>query len=221
MGTYQKGQTTKESILQTARQLFYEKGYRDTFCKDIAREAGVNVGLIHYYYKTKGNIAWEIYASFLSEMLDRISVWFPQEDDLVQKAITIRLLWNLLGTDEKLKRFFHEIIAERIPLQLGHSEEGSSYTKALNQSLQWENPELVQIICQCSTAVEMELIEHYVSGECTLSLQELAELDERYTLQMSFVPEKEILRVLERSAECAAVLQMQCDAQFHILLTEK
>src|SRR5438128_7311605 len=44
---------THEKILQAAFSVLSRQGYENTSTKDIAEEAGVAQGLIHYYYKSK------------------------------------------------------------------------------------------------------------------------------------------------------------------------
>src|SRR5260370_19466276 len=43
----------RESILQGAFTVLSRQGYENTSIKDIAEEAGVAQGLVHYYYKSK------------------------------------------------------------------------------------------------------------------------------------------------------------------------
>jgi AcrR family transcriptional regulator len=44
---------TREKILQAAFTALSRQGYENTSIKDIAEEAGVAQGLVHYYYKSK------------------------------------------------------------------------------------------------------------------------------------------------------------------------
>ena len=107
----------------------------------------------------------------------------------------------------------------RVQQQIAHV--GQRYIEGLNAGGGWLNEERLQIICRCSIAAEMELIEHYASGSCAFSAEELAELGERLTLQMVSVPEREILRVLQRSRECAAPYCMEMYAPFAIRLRRR
>lgn len=91
----------------------------------------------------------------------------------------------------------------RVQQQIAHV--GQRYIEGLNAGGGWLNEERLQIICRCSIAAEMEL----------------AELDERLTLQMVSVPEREILRVLQRSRECAAPYCMEMCAPFTVRLRRR
>ena len=48
--------TTKEKIFYAARVLFARKGFAATLTREIAAEAGVNLALINYYFKSKENL---------------------------------------------------------------------------------------------------------------------------------------------------------------------
>lgn len=48
-----KDSTTENKILMAAEKLFYERGYAMTHTTDIAREAGCNQALVHYYFRSK------------------------------------------------------------------------------------------------------------------------------------------------------------------------
>src|SRR5438034_11563639 len=44
---------TRTKILEAAFQILARQGYENTSIKDIAEEAGVAQGLVHYHYKSK------------------------------------------------------------------------------------------------------------------------------------------------------------------------
>jgi AcrR family transcriptional regulator len=49
----EKDPTTEEKIKIAARKVFQKKGYAGTKTRDIAEEAGVNLALLNYYYRSK------------------------------------------------------------------------------------------------------------------------------------------------------------------------
>lgn len=51
----------EKKILETAEQLFIEKGFSKTSTTDIAKETGCNQALIHYYFRTKENLFQQIF----------------------------------------------------------------------------------------------------------------------------------------------------------------
>lgn len=49
----EKDFTTEEKIKEAARKIFQQKGYAGTRTRDIAEEAGINLALLNYYYRSK------------------------------------------------------------------------------------------------------------------------------------------------------------------------
>ena len=47
------GQSTEEKIKDAARTVFLKKGYAATRTRDIAEEAGLNLALLNYYFRSK------------------------------------------------------------------------------------------------------------------------------------------------------------------------
>lgn len=45
--------TTEEKIKEAARKIFHQKGYAATRTRDIAEEAGINLALLNYYFRSK------------------------------------------------------------------------------------------------------------------------------------------------------------------------
>jgi len=45
--------STEERIIAAARKVFTQKGYAAARNRDIAEEAGINMALLHYYFRTK------------------------------------------------------------------------------------------------------------------------------------------------------------------------
>ena len=57
-----KKTSLEEQILQTAEELFLEKGVDATSTTDIAKKVGCNQALVHYYFRTKENLFMQIFA---------------------------------------------------------------------------------------------------------------------------------------------------------------
>lgn len=45
--------STEQKIIEAARKLFIQKGYAATKTRDIAAEAGINLALLNYYFRSK------------------------------------------------------------------------------------------------------------------------------------------------------------------------
>ena len=63
-----KGEETREKILETALELFRERGYGETSMREIAAKAGVATGLAYYYFASKEAIVLAFYARASREL---------------------------------------------------------------------------------------------------------------------------------------------------------
>ncbi len=62
-----KDKTTEGKIKQVARAMFIQKGYAGTKTRDIAMEAGTNLALVNYYFRSKEQLFKQIMLESLIE----------------------------------------------------------------------------------------------------------------------------------------------------------
>ena len=65
-------QETSDRILDAAHRIFTRKGTASGRTQEIAREAGVNKALVHYYFGTKAKLADAIFERALGAIMPRI-----------------------------------------------------------------------------------------------------------------------------------------------------
>jgi AcrR family transcriptional regulator len=82
--------TTEEKIKEAARTIFHKKGYAATRTRDIAEEAGINLALLNYYFRSKEKlfdiIMFETVSGFFQRM---VSVLNDEHSSLDQKVEVI------------------------------------------------------------------------------------------------------------------------------------
>ena len=104
--------SSRERLLEAARQLFYEQGYNATTLAQISEKSGVNNGLITYYFGTKNNLAQEIYNLFLMNIRAEISMRLFEKKKEFNMALNIavenRMLLSQKFENPKLLRFYNE-----------------------------------------------------------------------------------------------------------------
>jgi AcrR family transcriptional regulator len=64
-----KGQKTRERILETALELFQERGYEATTMRMIATAAGVSLGNSYYYFPTKEHLVQGFYERMHTDLV--------------------------------------------------------------------------------------------------------------------------------------------------------
>ncbi|MDR1372127.1 MAG: TetR/AcrR family transcriptional regulator [Dysgonamonadaceae bacterium] len=76
-----KNTNTEQTILAAAEKVFMDKGYSGTKTTEIAKEAGVNHAMLHYYFRTKENLFNRVFEKkaelFLSAFKDAFSSDLP------------------------------------------------------------------------------------------------------------------------------------------------
>ncbi|OFY86326.1 MAG: TetR family transcriptional regulator [Bacteroidetes bacterium RIFCSPLOWO2_12_FULL_35_15] len=78
--------STEEKIKNAARKVFTQKGYAGTKTRDIAEEAGINLALLNYYFRSKEKLFDIIMLeSFQEFMRSMISVFNDEKTSLEKK----------------------------------------------------------------------------------------------------------------------------------------
>lgn len=123
----------KDEILETARNLFWKKGYDATSLKDIATSCGFEASNIYYYYKNKEEILYEA----LRVELDRLvgeTIELQETDTLnpverLQKFIETEVKIHLgehrlqgMLIDSELKNLNEEHVRKIIELRNEHDD---------------------------------------------------------------------------------------------------
>lgn len=89
---------TKERILRAAKKEFAERGYEGARMSSIARRAGVNQALIHYYFNTKENLYIQLLHDLFNVQNEEQLFFYYERTDLSPSQllmITIYILVNL------------------------------------------------------------------------------------------------------------------------------
>src|ERR1700736_6685770 len=74
-----KETTTEEKIKEAARKLFTQKGFAATRTRDIAEEAGINLALLNYYFRSKQKLFDLIMMENFRQFLQGVTVHFRDE----------------------------------------------------------------------------------------------------------------------------------------------
>jgi len=118
MGKYKVGIETKEKIYEAAKGLFYENGYTGTTCLRIAKESGANVGLINYYFGSKGGLGIRIYneimTSYKNLVKEKLEAANLDSTLLLQTAVEMRIQNNNMRINKNYSVFYYDLLAENI-----------------------------------------------------------------------------------------------------------
>lgn len=76
--------STESQILLSAEKLFLERGFNATSTTDIAKDAGCNQALVHYYFRTKDNLYKRIFDAKIEQLLDFLGRNMKEDGDIFQ-----------------------------------------------------------------------------------------------------------------------------------------
>ena len=82
-------QTAEDKIKQAALRVFIQKGSANCTSREIAKEAGMNVALVNYYFRSKSKLFAIIFESVMQEFLKSMIQVFSSDIPIREK---IRLL---------------------------------------------------------------------------------------------------------------------------------
>ena len=82
----EKDLSAEVKILEAARHIFVEKGFNGCSSREIAKEAGMNVALVNYYFKSKENLFQLVVSSIMKEFAHSIFEVFKSDLSLEQKT---------------------------------------------------------------------------------------------------------------------------------------
>lgn len=132
--------TTEEKIKEAARKIFTEKGYSGARTRDIAEEAGINLALLNYYFRSKEKLFKIIIYEQIDELFGLIIPIIKDRTTDIQSKIDliIESYFNLLSNNPDLPLF---VLSE-----LRNEPENSKFKEKLSSIL--NDPTIVEILGQ-------------------------------------------------------------------------
>lgn len=133
-------------ILEAAEQLFLKQGFNATTTTQIAKEAGCNQALVHYYYRTKEKLfesIWMGKIKLLMGSFSNLNLSYNSIEELVTEIINEHWAFLVKNSDLMLfilremlngTKFEYEQIMEEVWLSLGSTL--SSIDTILNKEIQ-------------------------------------------------------------------------------------
>lgn len=98
--------STEEKIKDAATRVFITKGFNGCTSREIAKEAGMNVALVNYYFKSKGHLFDIVISSVTKDFTLSIIDVFKSDLSLVNKTrILIEKEYDFLSKHPEIPNF--------------------------------------------------------------------------------------------------------------------
>lgn len=79
--------STEEKIKEAARKVFTKKGYAATRTRDIAEEAGINLALLNYYFRSKEKLFELVIMEKMHLLIGRIAPVLMDENTSIEQKV--------------------------------------------------------------------------------------------------------------------------------------
>lgn len=99
----EQGNSTRESLLDAARELFGSQGYGATSTEEIVERAGVTKGALYHHFSDKESLFRAVYEQVEREVSDRAVAHFLEADHW-QALVSGCLLWVELHADPAVRQ---------------------------------------------------------------------------------------------------------------------
>lgn len=129
----------EDKILQVAEELFMANGYDATSTTDIAKKAGCNQALIHYYFRTKENLFQQIFANKFQLILQYI--YSDVEENIEFNDALSQIIdgyFSILSHNRKLPFFLMTELVMNEERRKTMREKITTNTQCLNYYARWD-----------------------------------------------------------------------------------
>lgn len=101
-----RNQNIEKRILWVAERLFLEKGFSGTSTTEIAKTVGCNQALIHYYFRTKEKLFWDVFAPKMEQVVEYLDAPLDESLNFMDRISNIiDFYFGILELDERLAPF--------------------------------------------------------------------------------------------------------------------
>ena len=99
-----RNENIKEKILNTTEMLLKDSSFSDLSLAKIAKATNISKGTLYYYYKTKGEILFDLTDRYLSKQWDDLIEWTEnkEKDTSIKRLIKYVVERNVASADMRM-----------------------------------------------------------------------------------------------------------------------
>lgn len=227
MATYEAGDKTKQKLFETAKTLFYEKGYTDTTMKEVCMVSGIKQSVFYYHYKDKKELAEKIYTDFGERHMTAVLNCFRKEhynsaydsDIAMNNCVTMALFFKNSFEDEKLNRFWAQMYVENQPEQLEWYRH--RYFNMFRKSHLPKMKFNFDFFLTACTSINGPLMMGYFNKSIDATAEEIIKFKVEHTLRQLMYPEEKVKDMTKSVLEIAYALPITAGKDFEIFVKNK
>ncbi len=112
---YKKSAQSAAQIVRSATKVLARQGYARTSLMDIAKEAGMSKGAVHYHFSTKEALISEVLRTALERVQERtLNAWAEGEDSLLSMRSSLKELWRVRAERSEEAVVISDLLAQSL-----------------------------------------------------------------------------------------------------------
>lgn len=160
---YKKSEVSQAQIVQAAIRVLARQGYARTSLMDIAKEAGMSKGAVHYHYPTKDALIQEVLETACTAVQERtLEAWPSGNDAFVGLRKSLETLWAVRAERSDEALVVADLIAQALYDESMRPRLAAFYRMAADQIAEHLGRELDQM--GIAPRIEMPLLTRLVIG---------------------------------------------------------
>ncbi len=176
----------REALLDAAERLFAEKGYACVGTREIAERAGVNLGMIQYYFGSKGKLFVEVVHRMMrggAGAVASVALRDVPADAEAAAAAVCRFIELFMGhllrseNPQACRIMYREVLSDRESDPQLYEALVSSVTAEFTQPLVESLARVIQTLSPEAAPAERELAAQSILGQCVFYLTHRAFLE--------------------------------------------
>ena len=143
---------TRQAVIESALDVFSEKGYAKATFDEIAARAGFTKGAVYWYFRNKADLVSALIVEYMERKRYELSKNIP-EGDTLEDLLDYFTLWaKVLRDDERFSKFNRFVIC-----QMEWSEAVvSRVQKNLATQTDWHLEKINQVLVKCQERGELK-----------------------------------------------------------------
>lgn len=210
----------KDLLKNVAKELFYKQGYNDTTFVQLSNISGVNNGLITYYFKTKANLASQIFTVFIFDLRDELAKQLRNLCGDFELALSIavetRIVFRLNISNKNLSKFISEY--SKVQYSTDYNEIKAQYygmqKHLINPNISDEDMRLYEV---CRRAINQALANAYSDKYTSASIEHLEEYSLKLLFFMLGLSKERTQQLIDESAELANKINITVEDAFNVI----
>ena len=101
----------RQAILQAAREVFFDEGFRQATVEVVAERAGISKGTVYLYFQSKETILAHLLLEGLDDLVDKLKDTYASDEPLSAEERLRRMAWMYFEFFQEEPRYLHFLVA--------------------------------------------------------------------------------------------------------------